>query len=131
MLEIFIIGKKLSLVGGSASNEGNVYIDGAPLCHKYGNWDWEEAQVVCRHLGYNFTMRITGDSYFGGVPDWYLHEIAYLSCNGKENSINDCSSNSRRKDSCTNTTGVGVFCSDTSPSRYFISFCFLYDNHFY
>ena len=111
-----IIDKKLSLVGGSSLIEGNIYIGGAPLCHKYKNWDWGEAEVVCRELGYNYTLRITKDSYFGGVPDWYMYETAFLNCNGKEGSIADCTSYGGYKQSCLNNTGVGVVCSESPPS---------------
>ena len=110
-------GKILSLLGGNTVSEGNVYIDGAPLCHRYGSWNWKNAAVVCRQLGYNYTVQITGNSYFGGVPDWYLYEMAYMYCNGKEGSISECGSYSGYKQTCTNSTGVGVVCSETPPSR--------------
>ena len=99
------------------------------MCHRYGShWEWRDAEVVCRQLGYNYTVRITGDSYFGGVPDWYLYERAYLSCTGQESSISECRSYSGYKHPCTNTTGVGVVCSESPPSMTNI-LLFLFDNY--
>ena len=109
----------MSLVGGKSPAEGNVFISDEPLCHYYGyrTWDWDEAAVVCRDLGYNHVKQITGDSYFGEVPDWYMYSTRYLSCNGKEDTIADCNSYSDYKHPCTKTTGAGVICSHSKPSK--------------
>ena len=107
----------MSLVGGKTPAEGNVFISDEPLCHYYGGWDWNEAAVVCRDLGYNHVKQITGDSYFGEVPDWYLYGTGYLSCNGEEDTIDDCNSYSYYKHPCSKTTGAGVICSHSKPSK--------------
>ena len=110
----------MSLIGGGSSNEGNVYIDDAPLCHRYKSWNWNDGEVVCRDLGYNYTLRITKDSYFGGVPDWFLYERSNIGCNGQENSVSECNSYKGIQHPCNNNTGVGVICSNTPPSRHLV-----------
>ena len=98
-----------------SSHEGNVYIDDAPLCQGSRSWNWNEGEGVCRDLGYNYTLRITKGSYFGGVPDWFLYEGS-IDCNGQESSVSDCYFDKGHKHSCNNNTGVGVICSNTPPS---------------
>ena len=39
----------VELRGGSLPSEGNVYVNGAPVCDL--GWGKEEAAVVCRMLG--------------------------------------------------------------------------------
>ena len=41
---------KICLVGGNSAASGNVYVGGQPLCHN--GWDYADANVVCRSLGY-------------------------------------------------------------------------------
>ena len=41
---------EIELRGGSTSLEGNVYINGKPVCDD--KWDLNDAKVACRMLGY-------------------------------------------------------------------------------
>ena len=104
------------LVGGSTPHEGNIYINGAPFCTATF-WGWKEAQVVCRQLGYNYTVRLMTNSFFGDVPYWYLYTIHQLDCSGEESSIWDCRTVSNWKQPCTGTNGNGIICSETPPSK--------------
>ena len=39
----------IQLRGGSSASEGNVFINGQPVCDDY--WDSRDARVACRMLG--------------------------------------------------------------------------------
>ena len=41
---------KVELRGGSRRNEGNVFVNGKPVCDDM--WDKNDATVACRMLGY-------------------------------------------------------------------------------
>merc|ERR1712098_862962 len=51
----------IKLVGGTTSNEGNVMVDGKPVCDDY--WDTKDAKVVCRMLGYTGGDAIIESAY--------------------------------------------------------------------
>ena len=97
-------------MGGNTSTQGNVYLDGAPVCDY--SWSWKDAQVACRSLGYNYTKKIVGNSHFGPVPDNIINGIGYLSCRGEENSLQNCSFNENVK--CPSIRGAGVYCTNES-----------------
>ena len=60
---------KVCLVGGKSASSGNVYIAGHPVCHN--GWDYAEANVVCRSLGFIGASDFTIKSFFG-VSDTYF-----------------------------------------------------------
>ena len=39
------------LIGGTKGSEGNVFIDGKPVCDD--DWDLNDAKVACRQLGFS------------------------------------------------------------------------------
>ena len=49
------------LIGGTKDSEGNVFIDGKPVCDDY--WNLNNAKVVCRQLGFKNTLRFTSCKY--------------------------------------------------------------------
>ena len=102
-------------MGGNSSTEGNVFLDGSPLCD-YG-WDWKDAEVACQSLGYNFTEKIVSNSHFGLVPDNYINAIGYISCQGDEDSLRNCSFNEKIK--CPSSRGAGVYCTNDPPGTDF------------
>ena len=42
---------KVELRGGTSRKEGNVFVNGKPVCDDM--WDKDDATVVCRMLGYD------------------------------------------------------------------------------
>ena len=75
----------ITLVGGSTRNEGNVLVDGKPICDD--NWDTKDAKVVCRMLGYTGGDAII-ESAFGAVAaDFAMDDVQ---CNGNEHTLSDC-----------------------------------------
>ena len=44
-----VICDHITLVGGSTTNEGNVFVNGKPVCDDA--WDDTDALVTCRTLG--------------------------------------------------------------------------------
>ena len=45
------------LIGGTKDSEGNVFIDGKPVCDD--NWDLNDAKVACRQFGFANAVRAT------------------------------------------------------------------------
>ena len=45
---------ELTLVGGSGPHEGNIHVDGLPVCDDHHNAN--NALVVCRFVGSNFPL---------------------------------------------------------------------------
>jgi len=99
---------KLCLVGGSPGS-GNVYYGGYPICHN--GWDFADANVVCRALGYpganNFTIR----SHFGLATTFF--RLTNFECRGHENNLLECS-HSDEPEGCGTDTVAGVFCVGSS-----------------
>ena len=52
-------------------------------------WDLNDAQVVCRQLGYGPPIAARGEAYYGqgSGPIW----LDNLNCNGVESTIGECS----------------------------------------
>merc|ERR1711983_114453 len=104
------IGNKISLVGGENNNEGNVLLNGKPICDD--SWDDKDAKVVCRMLGFSSNGAIAiSRSQFGHVsPDFIMDDVQ---CNGAERNIYDCHHNDEHN--CGPSEGAGVRCR-VSPS---------------
>ena len=45
------------LIGGVKDSEGNIFIDGKPICDDY--WDLNDAKVACRQLGFANAVNAT------------------------------------------------------------------------
>merc|ERR1712112_676282 len=75
----------IKLVGGTTSNEGNVLVDGKPVCDDY--WDTKDAKVVCRMLGYTGGDAIIESAYGPTGVDFAMDDVQ---CNGDEHTISDC-----------------------------------------
>ena len=51
---------RLCLVGSQTCSEGNVFIDGRPLCGVPGGWDKTFAgTMVCKELGFRNVIEVT------------------------------------------------------------------------
>ena len=101
---------KVRLVGGLSSNEGRleVYND---VVRRWGTvcsveWDYQDAQVVCRELGFGYptNYRVSFGSGWGDVG------FSRVSCNGHETSIFDCPVKSWSNNNCTHAYDVGLEC---------------------
>lgn len=47
----------LGLIGGTNDSEGNVFIDGRPVCDDH--WSYEDAKVACRQFGFDDALEAT------------------------------------------------------------------------
>ncbi|XP_035657356.1 scavenger receptor cysteine-rich domain-containing group B protein-like [Branchiostoma floridae] len=109
------IYSSIRLVGGSSSMEGRVevYHDGqwGTVCDDA--FDMNDANVVCRQLGYVNAAEIRpefNEAAFGaGSGPIWLDNVA---CEGSEMSIGDCSHNGWGTHNCGHSEDVGVVCSN-------------------
>ena len=88
------------------ASEGNVYIDGKPICDD--GWDKNAAIVACRMLGYSDGSP-TQQSAYGEVPDTMAMDD--ISCTGEETSLYNCAYSSYTD--CGAMEGAGAVCSHT------------------
>jgi len=101
--------KGLELRGGSGSHEGNIFLDGRPVCDDGFSGEesgHENAIVVCRMLGFE-SGTFRRNSHFGKVPNNFIMDNVH--CLGTEKDIRDCPHDSI--DNCERDEGAGVICS--------------------
>jgi len=96
-------GTQVTLQRGSRPGEGNVFINGQPVCDDA--WDDTDAGVVCRQLGYSSGSSTTQSTY-GSVPTNFIMDD--VNCDGSETNILDCSH--RAEHDCRGSEGAGVIC---------------------
>ena len=100
------------LVGGDTLLEGRVEIF---LLGHWGtvcdyNWDFIDAIVVCRQLGYLQAVEAPRSAFFGAGsgPSWYYR----VYCKGTESNLTECSKNTYNFGSaCPHSQDAGVVCS--------------------
>merc|ERR1711934_437125 len=97
---------EVTLQGGLMPSEGNVYVRGRPVCDD--SWGQNEADVVCRSLGYSGGSATT-NSRFGNAPggDFGMDDV---NCQGYEEKLTDCQYASY--DDCDANEAAGVVCED-------------------
>ena len=95
-----------SSVDDIPASEGNVYIDGKPICDD--GWDKNAAIVACRMLGFS-DGEPTQQSAYGEVYDTMAMDD--ISCIGDETSLYNCAYSSYTD--CGAMEGAGVVCSHT------------------
>ena len=99
----------LRLVNGSTQYEGRVevYYNGewGTVCDD--GWGLNDAQVVCRQLG--FGLAIATRFYGPGSGQIWLNN---LSCTGTELTIEDCSHSGWGIEECSHTEDAGVKCAN-------------------
>lgn len=107
----------IKLVGGRDDHEGNVEV-----LHngKWGivcddEWDKNEAEVVCRQLGYNLGGKVTHSSTFGkGNRRFWMDN---LFCTGKENKLSECRFDGWGVSDCEDSEVAGVICNAELPEE--------------
>ena len=105
------------LVGGDTLLEGRVEVF---LLGQWGtvcdySWDFADATVVCRQLGYLQAIEAPRSAYFGAGsgPSWYYS----VYCSGTEVTLTQCSrSTSNFGSACSHSNDAGVVCSSESQS---------------
>ena len=102
------------LVGGSSYREGRVEVfhNGAwgTVCDD--EWDMDDAQVLCRSMGYGDAQSATSGSSYGQGSG----NIAFdnVQCVGNESSFFDCSNNGFQVHNCDHSKDAGASCSGIS-----------------
>ena len=98
------------LVNGTSPNEGRV-----ELLHegKWGtvcddDWDIEDANVVCKMLGYPSALRVSSLMEFGeGTGKTILDDV---NCSGSEQNIEECTHAGFNSNNCFHREDAGVVC---------------------
>ena len=95
----------------SANGVGRVEIfyngEWGTICDDY--WDLQDAAVVCRQLGYQYTIRaVKGRNAPQGIGPIWLNDVA---CTGNERNLFSCSHNGWGINNCGRGEDVGVECS--------------------
>ena len=98
------------LAGGSTSYEGRVEVyhngEWGTVCDD--GWDLNDAQVVCRQLGYDLTVNARSNAYYGqGSGQIWLNNVT---CLGNESTIEDCSHDGWGIHDCSHSKDAGVEC---------------------
>ncbi|XP_019634567.1 PREDICTED: deleted in malignant brain tumors 1 protein-like, partial [Branchiostoma belcheri] len=103
---------RIRLIGGSGPNEGRVEVrpedsmTWGTVCHNRFNMD--DADVVCRMLGYPNATQVQNDAYFGqGTGPIYMDD---LRCDGNETSLFSCSYAGWTIQDCDHGQDAGVVC---------------------
>jgi hypothetical protein len=92
------------------------------ICHY--NWDINDANVVCRQLGYKNALRaLSGYQVPDGTGQIWLN---YVRCTGKEENLISCSHNGWGNTYCSHYQDAGVECSLTG--KIFSSIVFNHSN---
>lgn len=100
----------MRLTGFNTPNYGRVEIlhngEWGTVCDD--SWDFKEAQVVCRQLGFPDVLRaLSGDQTPDGIGRIWLDEVA---CSGTEPSLNYCSHAGWDSSDCYHFEDAGAVC---------------------
>ena len=78
-------------------------------------WDINDAQVVCRQLGFGPAVTARDNAYYGEGGSQIL--LQYLNCTGSELTLDDCSHNGWGIENCSHSEDAGIQC-DVSNGNY-------------
>ena len=126
----------LRLVGSHLPREGRLemYISDQWVRVCDDGWDKNEADVVCKQLGFGTTGRvqqfqISGDEEeikFQSSGDEEQIKIPNFSCFGNESTLLNCSHREMGMADCDNSDDVGIICTGTTPGGYLSSYICTY-----
>ena len=108
---------KIRLVNGAIRERGRVEV---LVNGKWGtvcddSFDMQDANVICRMLGYPRALAARHKGYYGhGTGKIWIDQ---LNCTGTEDSIFDCSMNEAGKHDCEHREDAGVDCYRELPQR--------------
>ncbi len=98
------------LVGGDSINEGRLEVyynrEWGTVCDDL--FDNNDAQVVCRQLGYSNGVALSKAAFGQGTGRVWLDQVA---CHGSEANIKDCGHGGWGVHDCSHSEDVGVRCS--------------------
>ena len=116
---------QVRLVGGTnQTGRVEVYFAGqwGTICHN--GWDNNDAQVVCRQLGFTEGNHLpTSNAYFGRGSR-YVAIMENVNCVGSESNIASCSINYWGS-SCSHSYDAGVICNHGECTRLCMYSCML------
>ena len=76
------------------------------------HWDFKEATVVCRQLGYRFAVTTTSSEIFGeGTGPIWMDNVE---CVGNEENLGSCDQDPIGQNNCKHGEDAGVICSSES-----------------
>ncbi|KAL6460175.1 hypothetical protein MHYP_G00319340 [Metynnis hypsauchen] len=111
-----LICARVSLVGGSRCSGRVEVLHGetwSTVCD--GDFDQQDAEVVCRELGCGLPVEVLGGAAFGrGEGQVWSEE---LQCRGNESQIHFCPSSSSLKHNCSHDSDVGLVCAGHRMSK--------------
>eukprot|EP00118_Oscarella_pearsei_P010004 m.59252 g.59252 ORF g.59252 m.59252 type:complete len:1571 (+) comp34878_c0_seq2:55-4767(+) len=123
------------LVGGDSDFEGRVEVyhsgEWGTVCD-YGNWDMDDAAVLCRQLGYDGAVSAfaSGDRF--GSSD-VLTWMTDVQCSGYETSISQCPFSGWSNRACPNGKDAAVICDSaflpSAPSSNGIQVRLIYESY--
>ncbi|XP_071841195.1 neurotrypsin-like [Apostichopus japonicus] len=105
---------RVRLADGSVPTEGRVEIfynnEWRTICDDH--WQREDAEVICRQLGYSDVDELYDKAYFG---EGYGPIMEQMNCDGDEAHWQQCSYNTWNTPYCEHYEDVGVRCLSESP----------------
>ena len=111
--DVFIVGRNnglVQLVGGNKTGEGRVEIwynsQWNTICDDF--WDLNDANVVCRQLGYRGAVTAHRSAHFGQGSGQIL--LDDLRCTGREASLLECSHRGINSHNCGHYEDASVTC---------------------
>ena len=111
----------MRLVGGSNTAGGRVevLVNGTwgTVCDD--DWDDNDALVVCRHLGYKSGTATTRSKF--GFNDKMIFWLTNMNCTGFEESLDKCSFEVARPNTCSDFEDAGVVCEGYTSMTIYIS----------
>ena len=98
-----------------------VYYDGAwgTVCDD--GWDLNDAEVVCRELGYGPAIGAKSEAFYGQGSGLIL--LGDVNCSGEETAIRECSFNGWGIGNCDHNKDAGVKCAASNGILVIIYVC--------